>query len=107
MKHGRTLAVRGMMWGIITVIILGVLCPLPVAAIPWPVSTTGHADQVVAFVTNPKATVAEIKKYCRRQLPVYMVPRRIVTIDRMPLSASGKIDRKALKQRLEDSKAGG
>ncbi|MCA8869078.1 MAG: AMP-binding protein [Rhodobacteraceae bacterium] len=78
-----------------------------VAAIPWPVSTTGHADQVVAFVTNPKATVAEIKKYCRRQLPVYMVPRRIVTIDRMPLSASGKIDRKALKQRLEDSKAGG
>lgn len=36
-----------------------------------------------------------------------MEPRRIVTIDRMPLSASGKIDRKALKQRLEDSRAGG
>lgn len=74
-----------------------------VAALAWPVSETGHADQIVAFLTSPTASPAAIKKHCRQYLPAYMVPRKIITVDAMPLSASGKIDRKALRQQLEDS----
>ena len=72
-----------------------------VAAVPWPVSPTGHADQIVAFVVGSEVSSPDIRKQCRSRLPAYMVPRRIVRIERMPLSASGKIDRKALVKRLE------
>ncbi|MGB3148105.1 MAG: AMP-binding protein [Paracoccaceae bacterium] len=78
-----------------------------VAAIPWPVSETGHADQVVGFVCGPKASSAEIRKACRGTLAPYMVPRRIVEIERMPLNASGKIDRRALRQMLDEEKRAG
>lgn len=77
-----------------------------VAALPWPVSETGHADQVVGFVCAPTADVADIRRRCRKGLPPYMVPRRIITIERMPLTASGKIDRRALRRMLEDEAAG-
>lgn len=72
-----------------------------VAALPWPVSADGHADQVVGFVVDSAVPQAEIRKRCRQLLPAYMVPRRIVPLDRLPLSASGKIDRKALRALLE------
>jgi non-ribosomal peptide synthetase component E (peptide arylation enzyme) len=35
-----------------------------------------------------------------------MVPQRILEIDPMPLSPSGKVDRKALLRRLEQSSKG-
>ena len=36
-----------------------------VAALPWPVSALGQADQVVGFVVNSNITQAEIRKGCR------------------------------------------
>lgn len=68
-----------------------------VAALPWPVSESGHADQVVGFVVNPALPQSEIRKRCRSSLPAYMVPRKIIVLEKMPLSTSGKIDRKALR----------
>ena len=38
----------------------------------------------------------ELTDYCRREMPRYMVPRRIYVHDAFPRTASGKIDRKAL-----------
>lgn len=37
-----------------------------------------------------------LENYLRQRLPLYMLPAHIVTIDSMPLTASGKIDRKQL-----------
>ena len=55
--------------------------------------------ELVAFVvpTAEAATgsvdVKDVYKYCRQQLPNYMVPDHIHKIDEMPLNHSGKIDR--------------
>ena len=67
-----------------------------VASIPWPPAREGNPDHIVAFVTEPKYTPAEIRKTCRIKLPGYMVPRKIFVIEKMPVTSSGKIDRAAL-----------
>ncbi|MGB6325819.1 MAG: amino acid adenylation domain-containing protein [Methylocella sp.] len=40
--------------------------------------------------------VEELKAHLRAGLPDYMIPSRLVVLERMPLTPSGKIDRKAL-----------
>jgi amino acid adenylation domain-containing protein len=42
---------------------------------------------------------AELTAHLRERLPDYMVPAPLIAIDRMPLTSSGKIDRKALAAR--------
>ena len=44
----------------------------------------------------------DVVENIKRQLPRYMVPNRIVKIDKMPLTVNGKIDRK----RLENNEYG-
>lgn len=73
-----------------------------VAAIAWPPPSTGQTDHVVAFVTSPTASPADIRKACRARLPSYMIPRKVVTLEQMPVSPSGKIDRKALARLLAE-----
>jgi acyl carrier protein len=54
---------------------------------------------LVAYVV-PHATTPfsepDIRSFLRQKLPDFMVPSRILEIDRVPLSANGKVDRRAL-----------
>jgi amino acid adenylation domain-containing protein len=55
--------------------------------------------RLIAYVTAREATaldVAELRAAAQRGLPDYMVPSAIVVLDKLPLTANGKIDRKAL-----------
>jgi NRPS condensation-like uncharacterized protein len=50
---------------------------------------------LVAYVTG-EADPVELREYLSEQLPAYMVPQRVVQLEALPLTANGKIDRKAL-----------
>jgi amino acid adenylation domain-containing protein/non-ribosomal peptide synthase protein (TIGR01720 family) len=57
----------------------------------------GSEKRLVTYVvpsTNVSAT--ELRAYLRERLPDYMVPAAIVLLDRLPLTANGKVDRAAL-----------
>jgi amino acid adenylation domain-containing protein len=52
---------------------------------------------VVAHRDRP-LSVPQVQAYLREQLPDYMVPSALMVLDKLPLTANGKIDRQALPQ---------
>ena len=57
-------------------------------------------DQKLVAYVIPRAgwlpTSKEMRGYVRQELPDYMVPNMIIPIESMPVTANGKLDRKAL-----------
>jgi amino acid adenylation domain-containing protein len=56
-------------------------------------------SRIVAYVVpNPESNLrsAHVRSYILTRLPDYMLPARIVLLDALPVSANGKVDRKAL-----------
>jgi D-alanine--poly(phosphoribitol) ligase subunit 1 len=68
------------------------------------VDVTG-GSAVAAFVSGAVRSPAEIRERMRGLVPPYMLPRRIVELDALPLSANGKVDRAALRALLEGEPA--
>jgi amino acid adenylation domain-containing protein len=54
--------------------------------------------QLVAYVVAPgnEPPTAELQTFLGKSLPEYMVPAHFVFLDELPLTANGKVDRKAL-----------
>jgi len=50
----------------------------------------------VCFEKNTSPDIAGLRSYLRNKLPDYMVPSLFVTLDEMPVTGSGKIDRAKL-----------
>ncbi|HET6514241.1 MAG TPA: amino acid adenylation domain-containing protein, partial [Thermodesulfovibrionales bacterium] len=59
---------------------------------------SGGNALVVYVAPNRKSVVTadELKSFLREQLPSYMVPSAFVMVDSIPLTPSGKVDRRAL-----------
>jgi amino acid adenylation domain-containing protein len=64
-----------------------------------PVGST-VADAVVAFVSGNDPDTDALMARARSALPPYIVPRHIYTLSEMPLNANGKVDRRAVRERL-------
>ena len=67
----------------------------------WPLSSPTAADGIVAFVTGNDIDTSALLEIAKSQLPPYVVPRQIFLLDEMPLNANGKVDRRALQDRLK------
>ena len=50
----------------------------------------------VVLKPNTAATIDELQVFIRKKLPAYMAPSNIVFLDRLPVTPSGKVDRKSL-----------
>jgi amino acid adenylation domain-containing protein len=60
----------------------------------------GGSRRLIAYVvprTEPAPTPAELRGLVAEQLPEHMVPAAFVLLDSLPLTANGKVDRKALR----------
>ncbi len=57
-------------------------------------------DRLVAYIVHERADsnelATELKRYLRKNLPEYMVPAGFVSLEQLPLTINGKIDRKSL-----------
>ncbi|HEV2733980.1 MAG TPA: amino acid adenylation domain-containing protein, partial [Longimicrobiaceae bacterium] len=56
-------------------------------------------ERLAAYLVGPEGTtpvVADVRAYAGSRLPEYMVPGAWATLDSLPLTASGKLDRRAL-----------
>ncbi|MER5640149.1 amino acid adenylation domain-containing protein, partial [Kitasatospora sp. NPDC002227] len=51
--------------------------------------------RVVAYVTGT-ATPGELRAFAAERLPAYMVPAAVVLLEALPVTANGKVDRRAL-----------
>ncbi len=77
--------------------------PLVTSAAVEPVSPNGSpsARRLVAFCTPADAPADDLVEWCRDRLPASMVPAAVVGLDALPLTASGKIDRTALRAMVD------
>ncbi|MBF0262859.1 MAG: amino acid adenylation domain-containing protein, partial [Magnetococcales bacterium] len=57
----------------------------------------GNAE-LVAFVTPATLAAESPRAWLEPRLPAYMLPNRWVTLDKLPLSINGKVDRQALRR---------
>ncbi len=73
-----------------------------VAVVAWPMNH-GSAQGLIAFVTDKSLDLKNVKGLLRSRIQSYMVPRRIVCLERLPLNLNGKVDRKALVKLLEET----
>jgi acyl carrier protein len=61
-------------------------------------------ERLVAYVVSD-AEASELRAYLKEQLPEYMVPGVVTFVDRIPLTANGKVDRKALPPPVREARA--
>jgi acyl carrier protein len=62
-------------------------------------ASSSDGSRLVAYIVPDKKAappVAELRAYLGEQLPDHMIPSVFVTLDALPLSVNGKIDRRAL-----------
>ena len=52
--------------------------------------------RLIAYVVCDETSTAQLRGFLKERLPGYMIPAVFVTLAQMPLTSSGKVDRKAL-----------
>ncbi|MFF4317105.1 amino acid adenylation domain-containing protein [Streptomyces sp. NPDC001507] len=66
---------------------------------------TGSTRLIAYVVPDTGETPADLREFVRQRLPEYMAPSTYVTLDRLPLTANGKLDRAALPEPDQGARA--
>ena len=53
-------------------------------------------DHLIAYVQTSTIDDDQLREHCQSHLPPHMIPSIFITLDKLPLNANGKIDRKLL-----------
>ncbi|NEN82297.1 thioesterase domain-containing protein, partial [Paenibacillus elgii] len=72
------------------------LAPVQQAVVIAREDGSGQKQLCAYIVAERQMTVSELRGELSRELPGYMIPSYFVQLEQMPLSANGKLDRKAL-----------
>ena len=59
---------------------------------------SGSSSLIAYIVTNTEVTHEELREFLSKQLPNYSIPSQFVILDVLPLTPSGKVDRRSLPQ---------
>jgi amino acid adenylation domain-containing protein len=59
-------------------------------------SSESHGTHLIGYFVGECVTADGVRAYLAQRLPDYMIPTRFVQLDALPLTASGKVDRRAL-----------
>lgn len=66
----------------------------------------GHPQLIAYWTRTQDAPVVDMRARLRAVLPLYMIPSQFVELEALPLTVSGKIDRKALPDPVPESPLG-
>jgi len=73
------------------------------AAVVNPHETPSGSKHLIAYLVSKqgqrRADIDDLRAFLQNQLPGYMIPSAFIFMDRLPLTANGKLDRKALPQK--------
>ena len=73
-------------------------CLLNITSISGCVVMKYDDDHLVAYVQSSSVNEDELRSHCQSHLPPHMIPSFFIILDKLPLNANGKIDRKQLLQ---------
>ncbi|WP_416673991.1 non-ribosomal peptide synthetase family protein [Egbenema bharatensis] len=57
-----------------------------------------HSTEVHLAASNPSRLEQKLREFLKPKLPHYMIPSALVVLDKLPLTPSGKVDRRQLPQ---------
>jgi amino acid adenylation domain-containing protein len=66
------------------------------AVVAWPHPADGELSLIAYVVGSPAPEAAELLAFLGQTLPEHMIPTRFIAVEAMPLTPSGKVDRRAL-----------
>lgn len=67
------------------------------------VITNNEKTTIIAFVTTTTISEAELLAEMKRSLPSYMIPGKVIFLEKFPLTSNGKINKKQLAEEIVET----
>jgi non-ribosomal peptide synthetase component F len=61
----------------------------------------GIDRELVAYYVGPTVSVDRLARELRKEVPIFMIPREFISLNRLPFNSRGKVDRGSLSQSVQ------